>query len=176
MKSFIIKRKFLITCLITFFWLSNSNIKAQTCTCGGTVPTYTVDLSANPDTTWTASGIRSGLCCTAIAPTNCVKFLVTVNAQSSQVGFTSNVTGASFYQVDCGPETPIGTPLCLSGVTSFCITFCKPGSNPNDYTISATKGYSVSPDTTVRVGCVDTLSVSGLTNVTWTSCLSRCTG
>ncbi len=151
-----------------------SGLKAQSCACGA-VTTFVVNLSAKPDTTWSVQSTRNGLCCGATLPSACIRFLVTVHPQATQVGFNVQnpaPPGGAFYQVDCGPQTSLGTPLCItSGITSFCITFCKSGGDNPTYTISTSKGLTSSNDISIRENCTGTMSVSGLLSntITWTS-------
>ena len=97
------------------------------CTCDAGVTTFTVDLSSTTDSVWTASSSRSGKCCGATGSEQCIRFLVSLNPQTDELAFNvanPSPPGGAFYQVDCGTPTSLGTPLCVSGDTSFCITFC----------------------------------------------------
>lgn len=140
-------------------------------------PTINVDLSANPDTTWSITDIsRNGLLCGASGSTNCIKFNVTVNTQTAQIGFNvlnPALPGGATYQVNCGTPTSLGTPLCVSGLTTFSITFCKSGNDRPTYTISASRGYSTSGNLTLRAdgSCAGLMNVQGLQKptITWTS-------
>src|SRR5207245_3095990 len=102
-------------------------LKAQTS------PIIAVDLSANPDSTWKITNIsRNGLLCGATGSTNCIRFDVKVNPQTTQVGFdvvTPAPPGGATYHLNCGTPTSLGTPLCVLGLTTFSITFCKAGND-----------------------------------------------
>jgi hypothetical protein len=128
-----------------------------------------VDFTKSADTSTVITGARNGNCC---GDNNCISFTIIKNPLSDMINFTADqVTGASFYTIDCGSLIPIGTPACISGLTSFKISFCKPGSNAVNYTITALKGISTSSDLSLRQGCTGNLTVSGLqqSSITWTS-------
>jgi len=142
-----------------------------------------VDLTASSDITKTYSGARSGSYCN---DNNCIVFNITLNANSDLLNFTADqITGASFYTVhdanttNCGPLIPIGTPACISGLTHVIISFCKPGGNSVNYTITASSTVKGSDPITLRQGCTGTISVTGLTasnTTTWTSIYPGVTG
>ncbi|MDB5030763.1 hypothetical protein [Mucilaginibacter sp.] len=135
-----------------------------------------IDFSKTADTAVTISGNRNGNCCSG---SNCISFTVKVNPSTSLINFNSNQLAASGnYTVNCGPLTPIGTPVCISGLSTIQISFCKPGNNYIDYTITAIKGASTSGNIKLRQGCTGTMSVAGLLPlaVTWTSIYPGTTG
>lgn len=156
---------------------ADNNLKAQTqsCGCDNTVPTFTINLSANPDTSYAIQSTRNGYCCSASGPARCISFNITVNPGANQVNFdvfNPAPPGGAFYQVGCGTPTSLGTPLCIdTGVVSFCVTYCKSGNDNATYVITTTKTYGASDDITVREGCSKDLSVKGLveSTVTWNS-------
>lgn len=128
-----------------------------------------VDFTKNADTTTVITGARSGSCC---GDNNCISFTIIKNPLTDMINFNADqITGASFYTIDCGPLIPIGTPACISGLTSFKLSFCKPGSNAVNYTITAIKGISTSADLKLRQACTGSMSVTGLqqASITWTS-------
>ncbi|MCA6449595.1 MAG: gliding motility-associated C-terminal domain-containing protein [Chitinophagaceae bacterium] len=65
----------------------------------------------------------------------------------------------------------MATKICVNGVTSVSISFCKNGKNPYDYKISASTLVKGSADLTLRQNCSGTLSVTGLlaTSIHWES-------
>ena len=90
----------------------------DTLNCNGT-PTYEVDLTGFPNGTWLSDPqTREGDCCGT--DNNCVQFAVTLDANAEGISFGigdgcgAEPSGSLFYQVDCGPLTSVGTPLCLS--------------------------------------------------------------
>ncbi|HTL83469.1 MAG TPA: PKD domain-containing protein [Bacteroidia bacterium] len=144
--------------------------------CGASTPVFNVNLSAAVNASWTSPMVqRADTCCGATNPDVCIEFIVTLNPNSTGIIFSITAgavpPGALYYQVGCGPVIPVGTPLCLSGVGPHIITFCKPGNNSNEYTISAVPNVSVSPDITLNNGCSGTIGVTGMQEptVTWTS-------
>jgi len=156
--------------LILIALSSLGKISAQCGPCGAI--TFSVDLSSKVDTAYAlVNQTRSGNCC---GDNNCVKFVVLLNPGSDLINF--NVTnpspsGSAFYSINCGTLTSIGTPVCVYGATSVCITYCKPGGDSPTYHIIATKTVKASKDITVRVGCSATMSVTGLSvaSASWTS-------
>jgi gliding motility-associated-like protein len=152
-------------------------VNAQSCSCSlGSLPTYTIDLSGNPDTTVVVNSTRgTSHCCTSSGSDRCIKFIVTVNANSTQFGFSVSNGNNGLYWLDCnGTGTAPGTPLCLTGgVTTFCVTYCNPGGNADDYTLSASRGFVASADLVLRAGstCTGLMRVQGIqkTSINWTS-------
>jgi gliding motility-associated-like protein len=155
--------------LVFFIGISVSGqLHSQSCT----ATSFDVDLSASIDTTVTFQSTRNGDCCTG---NNCIRFNLTINPACSFVNFTvqnpAPPGNAAYYQVDCGPQTSLGTPICIVGKTNVVITFCKPGNDNPIYTITAAGALKGSDDITVREGCTGTMNVSGLlpATITWTS-------
>jgi len=151
--------------VILFFHSGHS----QCPSCSAT--SFTFDLSASIDTTVSIQSVRNGDCCTG---TNCVRFNLTINPGCSFVNFSvanPSPSGSAYYQINCGPQTSIGTPACVVGLTNVCITYCKPGNDNPTYTIVAAGAIKASDDITVREGCTGSMSVSGLlpASINWTS-------
>ncbi|MBI2271307.1 MAG: hypothetical protein HYU69_13270, partial [Bacteroidetes bacterium] len=163
-------------CILTCTGSANSAsvlVTSQACDCtlGCTATAYDVNLSASPENTYTLSDKRNGDCCSG---TNCIRFNVIVSPLADEVSFDvqrPSPSGSAYYQVDCGPSTSIGTPLCINGVTTFCITYCKPGGDSPDYIISSSRKVNGSPDITLRPGCSKIMTISGLNEagITWKS-------
>jgi gliding motility-associated-like protein len=143
-------------------------IYSQSCT----AITFNIDLSASIDTTVSLQSTRNGDCCSG---TNCIRFNLAINPACSFVNFTvanpAPPGNSAYYQVDCGPQTSLGTPVCIVGKTNVTITFCKPGNDNPIYTIVAAGALKGSDDITVREGCTGTMTVSGLqpATINWTS-------
>ena len=132
---------------------------------------FSFDLSSSIDTSVSISSNRNGNCCTG---TNCIRFNIKINPSCSFVNFAVEnpaPSGAAYYQINCGPQTSIGTPVCVIGMTDVCITYCKPGNDAPIYTITAAGAIQGSGDITVREGCTDKMGVKGLLTptITWTS-------
>ncbi len=143
--------------------------------CTTNTPIYVVDLTGNPDSLWVSSPpiVRAGSCCGSNWPDRCIVFLLTLDTATVAINFEiidgASPSGALFYQIDCGPITPVGDPLCLTGPGPYWLTFCKPGSNLNTYGITAIGGPVGAPDDTTGIGCSTMLSIAGVdpATVTW---------
>src|SRR5258705_3189224 len=106
---------FLVGC-----FLSCTQVTAQSCsTCSG-VTSFTVDLSSNPDTSWTTSSSRNGQCCQGSGSDKCVVFNVTVSPKASEIKFIYKNGSANngSYEINCDPTTnrPPGNSECLAGL------------------------------------------------------------
>ncbi len=148
--------------------------------CQDEVPFEFADLSGAPDSLWfSEEKRREGICCSVTqdpgeGPPRCVSFNVYLDENA--VGIIFNIysgaepPGALFYQIDCGPEIPVGEVVCLSGGRTHTVTFCKPGSNKNIYSIQSIQGAVTTGDVIARSDetCTDTISVSGLESATAT--------
>lgn len=157
--------------LLLLFLLTDTNTaQAQ---CGPSTPSFTVDLRGNPDSIWYSSSVaRADTCCSG---SNCVEFIVyvdsTVLAIQLDIVAGAMPSGSLFYQVDCGPQTSIGTPLCLSGNGPYKITFCKPGNNKNGYRLTPISRPIMPQTITVGEGCTGLLKTYGFVDSTirWSS-------
>lgn len=165
----------LLLCLTWFHHSAQSQ-------CGtGTSPIYNIDFSAKKDTAWSVASSRSGTACvgTGGADNTCIRFNVQLNSGSDLLNFSSSqLTGASFYSINCGPLIPIGTPACITGLSSVCISFCKPGNNSVTYTVTASSIIKGSEDLILRQNCSGTMSVSGVSaaSVQWRSVFPGASG
>lgn len=144
--------------------------------CGPNVPIFNVDLTGTPDSVWTSPPVaRDGHCCGGAGNDRCIDFVVTLdpNAAGISLDIISGAVpgGALFYQVNCGPPTPVGEPICLNGPGPHIITFCKPGNNTNVYQINSIPGPVAGTDITINDGCSQTLVASGFEESTasWNS-------
>lgn len=144
--------------------------------CGPNVPSFTVDLTGNPTGTWTSpSVVRNDNCCGTTFPDKCIEFEITLDPNATGITFDiisgAVPGGALYYQINCGPQTPLGTAICLSGVGPHLLTFCKPGDNQNVYQITSIPAAVGGTNVVVNDGCIDTLEASGFnaTTVTWNS-------
>jgi len=159
------------TCML----LGVHTMVAQNCSTCASVTTFTVDLSANPDTSATINSSRNGKCCQGTGSDKCIVFNVTVSPKASEIRFIYKNGSANngTYEINCDPATQQspGTPQCLNGLTSFCITFCAPGGASDNYTITTSSGFAAATDVTLRGGCTGQLIMSGLleSTLSWTS-------
>lgn len=169
--------------LIAFSWFAFLTPVQLFSQCGPNTPVVTVDLTGNPDSVWISPVItRSDNCCGTTPPDRCVKFIITLDPAAAGISFNiasgAVPPGALFYQVNCGPPTPVGDVICLSGPGPHIITFCKPGNNPNTYSITSVPAATAGLDIVINDGCTGSLSVTGLidSTVTWTSVFPGITG
>lgn len=144
--------------------------------CDSITPSFNVDLSASPYMNWTSPLTdRDGFCCGTSSPNKCLEFIITLNPNSAAVVFNiasgAVPPGALFYQIDCGPPTPVGSPICLNGVGPFHLTFCKPGNNTNSFSIETIPDPIFGPNLTLGDGCSDELWVRFYdeSTITWNS-------
>ncbi len=155
--------------------------------CDASTPTYTVDLTGNPDSLWQSpSGKRSGGCCGANTgpPDNerCVEFIITLDSETQAISFDiatgAEPSGSLGWRLsdpgdpnNCGVENAAGDPVCVSGVGPHRITFCKPGNNPNSYFIQAIKEPEVSDPQVTSDACNGVLTANGFdpSTITWSS-------
>ncbi|MDQ3190715.1 MAG: SprB repeat-containing protein, partial [Bacteroidota bacterium] len=155
------------------FLLQVNVVNAQ---CGPNVPTFTVNLTGSVDSAWVSPTVfRNDNCCGTTNPDRCVRFIITLDPGSVGINFqvlTGAIPGgALFYQINCGPLTPVGSPICLNGVGPHSLTFCKPGNNQNTYGITALPAPSAPSSQVINDGCTGTLTATGYieSTVTWTS-------
>lgn len=171
-------RKLVIILTIT---LSTQTIFAQYC--DSITPQFTVDLSASPQMNWTSPSIqRDGTCCGVTAPDVCIEFILTLHPSAAAVNFNiasgAVPPGALFYQIDCGPQIPVGQPICLDGAGPHHLTFCKPGNNQNSFEIISLSDPLFGPDITLNAGCQDFIYAQFYDEATvnWTSIFPGPTG
>lgn len=127
-----------------------STVRAQPC--DSLVPFYSVDLTGvNAGTTWNSPGVqRNGNCCGTVSPDKCIHF--TVQTDSSTVALVFHITsgsvpaGALFYQVNCGVPAAVGDTVTLSGAGYHELTFCKPGTLMNTYSITSIVDSSITTE------------------------------
>ena len=159
-------------CIICLSLLS-ANVSAQ---CGAGTPTFIVDLSFDPNATWISPDtIRNDTCCGATNPDRCIAFIVTLHPDAEGIIFNifsgAIPPGALYYQVACGPPVQVGEPLCLNGPGPHYITFCKPGNNNNEYSITSIADPGIGPNIIVNDGCNGSIYAFGyeLSSIVWTS-------
>ncbi len=154
---------------------------AQSGVCDNNTPFFIADLSGNPDTSYISpSVVRKGRCCGEVGPPppRCIEFEITLHPDALGIAFDfysgAEPTGAMYYQINCGDPIPVGEPVCLSGVGPHTLTFCKPGSNQNEYTIISFGPQITAPDEEVRAGCETIMMATGFLEPTiqWTDITS----
>lgn len=141
---------------------------AQSGLCDPNTPFYAVDLTGQPDGTWTSSPPkpRAGYCCGVTGNDKCIEFSITLDSNAAAINFQiasgAVPPGAMFYQIGCGPQTPVGTPICLNGPGPYTLTFCKPGNNQNTYSITSIPAPGTSADDTTANGCSAEIAITGV--------------
>ena len=139
--------------------------------CQSQVPFYFVDLSSDPGTTLSFEDIeRIGLCCEAHSPYRCVSFNILLHEDA--VGIEVLIDGAlpdpKDYSINCTEITPIDNIICIPGGKFYTFTYCKQGSNLNDFTFTSIEGSVIGDEITTRVECGKELTVLGVTESTTT--------
>jgi gliding motility-associated-like protein len=161
--------------LTVFFVLSIlSTSKSQNC--DPSTPVFNVDLSAQPNGTWISPAVkRNGLCCGNSNPDKCIQFNLTLDSAATMINFNiysgAMPGGSMYYQINCGPATAVGQPVCLSGAGPFIITFCKPGNNTNQYSITSISQPALNGIRYVSQACQGKLIATGLdeNSIQWTT-------
>ena len=157
-----------------------SIVEGNSQACDPTTPSFQFDLTGSPGGQWISpKTVRKGLCCgldpNDSPPIRCVEFFFTLDPESQGIKFDiasgAVPKGSMGYQINCGPYHTVGEILCLDGPGPWRLTFCKPGNNPNTYSITSIPKPSVSPPITVSNGCSGTLSAFGfdVSTIKWTS-------
>lgn len=161
--------------LIIFFLGISFDLKSQSGACDGTVPVFIVNLSSDPNSTWSQVGVnRDGSCCSYSHPPNsCVKFILTLHENAGSIIF--KVTDGALPQNlewqlmnsagdFCNPtKYPADTPVCMNGVGPHTIVFCKPGGNGNTYTITSIPSNAATTSTSFN-GCDNILDAGASWN------------
>ncbi len=165
-------RSYNLLLLLCFFGIISREAAAQNCS--SATPLFYVDLTGQPNGVWQSPPIlRGGDCCGT--DVNCIEFIVTLDSMATGILFNiasgAMPGGALYYQVNCGPLTSIGTPVCLDGPGPHDITFCKPGNNLNVYEIASIPVPDVTGTEWVSEACTGYMSIQGLepATITWSS-------
>lgn len=162
------------TIYLLLFLLISNGIFAQ---CDPEVPTYVIDLSANPDTTWVlfeADALdRNGQCCGVSSSENCIKFEITLHPNAAGIFFDYDGAGAFGslnWREDCGTPHSLKDTICVTEL-AFTLTFCKPGSDNGNYTLISVPKPTFPADQFVPMNCIQPVEVIGVTasTITWQS-------
>lgn|GEM_PF-1558431 len=141
--------------------------------CDTIAPTFEIDLLGQPNGDTTIYGAhRAGLCCHANKPDDCISFNVRIDIGSVGVQITVNgaVPAAHEWKVDCEDVEINDGIICLPGGTFYLFTFCKPGTNANDYRFQALADIVVAGEFETRISCNSQIEVSSnVDSVTWNS-------
>ncbi len=163
-------RGILLLCFLCTF-LIQPQVYGQSGLCDPTVPFFQVDLTGQPNGTYISPLVsRNDNCCGTSNPDRCIEFEITLDPATIAINFTIAVgavpSGSMFYQINCGPQVAVGTPVCLSGPGPHTLTFCKPGNNPNAYGIFAIPGPSASGEDLASPVCPARLIATGFNEST----------
>lgn len=157
--------------LVSLFFSVRAYSQLDSCTAN--TPYYFVDLTGQPQGTYISPPhSRDGGCC---GSNLCTSFEVILDSNAAALSFDlysgAVPSGSMFFQIDCGPQYPVGELICLSGVGPHRITFCKPGNNPNEYIIQSIAKPTFPQDDSTRAGCSKDFQVLGfdLSTITWQS-------
>jgi len=146
--------------------------------CDPGTPFFSCNLAGSPNGTWVSNPpvSRAFNCCGTTAPDKCIEFSITLSPQAVAINFQiasgAIPPGALFYQINCGPQIAVGSPICLNGPGPYSLTFCKPGNNINTYAITSIAGPSVSPPDSIGQGCNTIMYALGLlenSSLSWNS-------
>ncbi|MBK8927771.1 MAG: hypothetical protein IPM74_18180 [Crocinitomicaceae bacterium] len=146
--------------------------------CGSNVPTYIVDLTGSPDSTWVLleqdALDRQGQCCGVSSSNNCISFEIIPDPNSGGIYFDYDGAGAFGslnWQIDCGPEHDLKDTICLANTNPFTLTFCKPGTDNGNYTLVSVSKPTFPGDQVLPLNCVESIEVLGVTatSVSWLS-------
>jgi hypothetical protein len=161
--------KVLLGCLAIYC----GNANAQ---CDLSVPSYTIDLSANPDSTWTLLEVdalpRLGQCCSASGSDECIQFVVTLHPDAAGMFFDyDGAAGSLVWQVDCGPLYDLNDTVCVVDPGPFVLTFCKPGNDLGSYSFTSVPAPILPDPQFVPLNCVYDIELLGMdTNtIVWQS-------
>lgn len=162
--------------LVMLAMLLHGPVKAQVVVCDAVTPVFNVNLSGQPNGTWVSPSIvRDGYCCSANGNEVCIRFDLLLDSAANGINFGiasgAMPSGALYYQINCGPMLPVGTPICLNGPGPHVITFCKPGNNTNSYQITSLPKPSVGQTQLTTQNCTSMIGTTGLdeSTVQWTS-------
>jgi|GEM_PF-1161140 len=160
-------RRLITGSFLVILLLQMSDVSASPC--DPSTPVFTANLTGAPDSNWFSPSIkRDGYCCSAAGSDVCIEFILTLDSMASGIAFNiasgAVPPGALYYQVNCGVPIMVGTQICLTGAGPHLITFCKPGNNPNSFSITSI------PETNVQLGvtpltspkCPGIITVKGL--------------
>jgi len=159
----------------TILLITTSELSAQGLQqCGANVPFFQIDLTGQPDGVWLSpSHSRLGNCCGTVFPDRCNSFEIILDTGAAMINFEivegAIPAGSMFYQIGCGPQIPVGEPICITGPGPHQLTFCKPGNNENVYQVTSVPKPIFPKDDTTRIGCSLPVSILGLEGITITS-------
>jgi len=149
--------------------------------CTANVPFFVMDLSANPNLSYTTPEfVRQPGCCGLNSPTDDhVSFYVTLHPDVAMFelivapGYADPGGAGTYYIIsgdlstpgDCGVAIPGGAPVCITGAGPHKITYRKPGGNKIKYIFRQIPKPIFPLDQPTRLGCTLPLPIYGLNNI-----------
>ncbi|WP_180336346.1 T9SS type B sorting domain-containing protein [Pontibacter ramchanderi] len=135
--------------------LASPNVFAQG---NNQVPTFTVDLTGKPNGVWDSGSVnRRGQLCGAESNENCVQFNIILDRNAAGLEFEITdgpvPSGSMGYQIDCGPQVPVGQPICVDGTGPHILTLCMPGNAKGSFRIKSIAAFEPQNDISVTAGC-----------------------
>jgi gliding motility-associated-like protein len=146
--------------------------------CTSNVPLFVIDLSSNPDSTYSTPGnvVREPMCCGISG--NYVSFYVTMHPDVAafeiyedgapaygSAGYTIISGGDLTTPGVCGTRYPAGSSQCIVGPGPHKILYDKPGKNPKVYNFRQIPKPIFPDDQYTRVGCTKPINIYGLKDI-----------
>jgi adhesin HecA-like repeat protein len=141
--------------------------------CATELSHYWVDMMGNSDSTITLYDLeRLDRCCDYDKKDDCISF--SIRLDEGAVGVEIAINGATptphEWRMDCDPVVMNDGIVCVPGGEFHLFTFCKPGSNLNNYSFRSLSGVTVESEIETRVSCNTEIEASGIyDNPQWTS-------
>lgn len=160
----------LIPALLCIYFSISFTLNSNAQNCDVNVPTYYIDLSSNPDSTWYLfeedADDRSGYCCGSSGSDECIRFEITLHPDAAGIFFNYDgapAIGSLGWRVDCGPEHSMKDTICITDPGPFTLSFCKPGSDNGNYSLISVAKPTFPEDQTVPLNCVKPVHILGVT-------------
>lgn len=150
--------------------------------CTAAVPFFELDLSANPNLSFTTPEFnrQPGCCGETDNNDDYVSFYVTLHPDVAMFELVvapgyADPPGAGIYNIvsgdmitlgSCGTDIPGGAPVCITGSGPHKITYLKPGNNKIKYIFRQIPKPIYPLDQPTRIGCTLPLPIYGLNNIT----------
>src|SRR5262245_4974282 len=104
--------------VLVLFSSLNGRVSAQA-SCGSDVPSFYVDFTGNPDSSWLSPNLsRQGNCCGTTSPDRCLRIEFTIDSNVAAVNFDfasgAVPPGSLVYQIDCGPPQNVKSLSCIT--------------------------------------------------------------
>ena len=131
-----------IVILASFFFAFFAPLAGSAQNCDSLVPSYVVDLSSNPDSTWISPAVaRAGNCCGTIAPETCIEFNVTISPVALgvivHIYSTNLLIGSLLVNVECSSQVPVDDTIFFPTTGPYSLSFCRPGNSIYQYGIQS---------------------------------------